>query len=341
LVGHALACQDVAQDSAYAAAAAHVTAASDIIHPMTRIGGIARCVLAMAAAAALHAQAFDPRMPASVPQVTGTVVDGSTLRYIDVKAGEGEPARPGQRFTVHYTGWLRDGTQFDSSIGKDPIQFVQGRREVISGWDMGFAGMRVGGKRRLFVPYQLAYGEKGRGSIPPKAELIFDVELLAAVDVPDKPAASDLLLPLSDLTDKVTKLAAAVPEEKYAWRPGEGVRSFRQVFLHIAYGNHLLLDIANGLAGDALQKRIADQAESENQPATKAKVLESLAESFTAVREALEAERNASLNRDADFFGTATTRRGLLATIDTHIAEHLGQAIAYARMNGIVPPWSK
>lgn len=294
----------------------------------------------MAAAAALHAQAFEPKMPDAVPPVTGTVVEGGTLRYIDVKAGEGEPARPGQRFTVHYTGWLRDGTQFDSSIGKEPIQFVQGRREVIAGWDMGFAGMRVGGKRRLFIPYQLAYGEKGRGPIPPKAELIFDVELVAATDVPERPAAADLLLPFSELADKVTKLATAVPEEKYSWRPAEGVRSFRQVFLHIAYGNHLMLDVANGLAGDALQKRIAEQAQAESQPMTKAKVLEALMESFTALRQALEEERNASLNRDVDFFGTATTRRGVLASIDTHIAEHLGQAIAYARMNGVVPPWS-
>lgn len=294
----------------------------------------------MAIAAALHAQDFDPKMPATVPPVTGTVVEGSRLRYIDVKAGEGEPARPGQRFTVHYTGWLRDGTQFDSSIGKEPIQFVQGRREVIAGWDMGFAGMRVGGKRRLFIPYQLAYGEKGRGPIPPKAELIFDIELVAAADVAEKPAAADLLLPLSELADKVTKLATAVPEEKYAWRPAAGVRSFQQVFLHIAYGNHLMLDVANGLAGDALQKRIADQAQQESQSMTKGKVLEALTESFTALRQALEEERNASLNRDVDFFGTATTRRGVLAMIDTHIAEHLGQAIAYARMNGIVPPWS-
>jgi uncharacterized damage-inducible protein DinB len=294
----------------------------------------------MATAAALHAQDFDPKMPATVPPVTGTVVEGSRLRYIDVKAGEGEPARPGQRFTVHYTGWLRDGTQFDSSIGKEPIQFVQGRREVIAGWDMGFAGMRVGGKRRLFIPYQLAYGEKGRGPIPPKAELIFDIELVAAADVAEKPAASDLLLPFSELSDKVTKLAAAVSEEKYSWRPAEGVRSFRQVFLHIAYGTHLMLDVANGLTGDALRKRIAEQGQAESQPMTKAKVLEALTESFTALREALEAERNASLNRDLDFFGTATTRRGVLASIDTHIAEHLGQAIAYARVNGIVPPWS-
>jgi peptidylprolyl isomerase len=82
-------------------------------------------------------------------------------------------------FVVHYTGWLRDGTKFDSSRDRGtPLRFEQGKRRVIPGWDAGFEGMRVGGRRRLFVPYQLAYGEKGRGPIPPRAELVFDVELL-------------------------------------------------------------------------------------------------------------------------------------------------------------------
>jgi peptidylprolyl isomerase len=91
---------------------------------------------------------------------------------------------------VHYTGWLRDGTKFDSSRDRStPFTFVQGRRAVIPGWDAGFEGMRVGGRRRLFIPYQLAYGEKGRNSIPPKSALIFDVELLDVKDAPPAPAA--------------------------------------------------------------------------------------------------------------------------------------------------------
>ena len=94
-------------------------------------------------------------------------------------------AEAGKVFSVHNTGWLLDGTKFDSSRDKKPLSFEQGKRKVIPGWDAGFEGMRVGGKRRLFIPYQLAYGEKGRGKIPPKAELIFDVELM---DVQDPPA---------------------------------------------------------------------------------------------------------------------------------------------------------
>ena len=138
----------------------------------------------LATAGALAAQGFDPTMPAPVPAVSGKVVEFFGLRYIDVKAGDGAPAAPGQEYTVHYTGWLRDGRKFDSSVDKGaPLKFVQGRRAVIAGWDAGFEGMKVGGKRRLFLPYQLAYGELGRPpAIPPKSELIFDVELLGVKD---------------------------------------------------------------------------------------------------------------------------------------------------------------
>jgi peptidylprolyl isomerase len=118
------------------------------------------------------------------------------LRYIDIKAGDGTEAQPNQFYTVHYTGWLAsDGSKFDSSVDRnEPITFQQGVHRVIPGWDYGFAGMHIGGKRRLFIPYQLAYGERGRPPvIPPKGDLIFDIELLAASDTepppPPPPAA--------------------------------------------------------------------------------------------------------------------------------------------------------
>src|ERR1051325_11570682 len=111
----------------------------------------------------LSGQAFDPKLPSTVPAVTGEVKDQATLRYVEIQAGTGAAAKAGQQFAVHYTGWLRDGTKFDSSAGKDPLKFVQGRREVIPGFDAGFEGMKVGGKRRVFIPWQLAYGEQGRG----------------------------------------------------------------------------------------------------------------------------------------------------------------------------------
>ena len=92
---------------------------------------------------------------------------------------------------MHYTGYLADGTKFDSSVDRgQPISFPYGAHRVIEGWDTGFEGMHVGGKRRLFVPYQLGYGENGHQQIPPKAELIFDVELISQSDnqpTPPKP----------------------------------------------------------------------------------------------------------------------------------------------------------
>jgi len=290
----------------------------------------------------LNAQAFDPKMPAGVPPVNGPVVENVTMHYIEIAAGIGAVAAPAKQYTVHYTGWLRDGTKFDSSVDrKDPLKFVQGRRQVIPGWEVGFEGMKIGGKRRLFIPYQLAYGELGRGSIPPKAELIFDVELLDVSDVPAAPAAADILLSFSDSEKKVMALANAVPEEKYAWRPAPGVRSFGEVLVHIASANQLLLNIASSkLSQTDLGKAIEAQSKVEKEGASKARVQQMLAESFATVRRALETATTGSLARDADFFGTATTRRGVLVMLNTHIGEHLGQAIAYARMNGITPPWS-
>ena len=123
------------------------------------------------------------KLPANIPVVRGVLKTDYALRYIDVKVGTGALAAPAMIYSVHYTGWLYDGTKFDSSVDRGtPFQFLQGQRRVILGWDTGFEGMRVGGKRRLFVPYQLAYGETAKGPIPAKSNLIFDVEL---VDVKD------------------------------------------------------------------------------------------------------------------------------------------------------------
>jgi peptidylprolyl isomerase len=282
-------------------------------------------------AATAGAQISDPTMPATVPAVSGKLVEFFGARYIDVKIGDGAPAAPGQEYTVHYTGWLRDGSKFDSSVDKGtPLKFIQGRRAVIAGWDAGFEGMKVGGKRRP-------------PAIPPKAELVFDIELLGVKDVAPAPAAgADLSMPLKDLEAHIMALAKAVPEEKYGWKPAAGVRSFQQVFLHIAYGNQLLLNIAqNSPTGDALQKQIEEQSKNEQATVTKDQVLEILARSFIAVHRALDRARAQTLTRSVDFFGTPTTTNGVLIDLETHMAEHLGQAIAYARMNGIVPPWSQ
>ncbi len=104
----------------------------------------------------------------------------SGLRFEDLETGEGAEARPGQRVTVHYTGWLADGTRFDSSHDRnEPFRFLLGKGQVIRGWDEGVAGMKVGGRRRLTIPPHLGYGPRGAGGvIPPNATLVFEVELL-------------------------------------------------------------------------------------------------------------------------------------------------------------------
>ncbi len=108
------------------------------------------------------------------------VQTASGLGYVDLVEGQGARPAPGDSVSVHYTGWLKDGTKFDSSHDRRaPFVFSIGRGRVIRGWDEGLASMRVGGKRKLIIPAHLGYGERGAGSvIPPGATLIFEVELL-------------------------------------------------------------------------------------------------------------------------------------------------------------------
>jgi FKBP-type peptidyl-prolyl cis-trans isomerase FkpA len=102
------------------------------------------------------------------------------LQIEDISVGTGATATAGQDVTVHYTGWLTNGTKFDSSKDRnDPFRFPLGQRNVIAGWDEGVQGMQVGGVRKLTIPPELGYGARGAGGvIPPNATLVFEVELL-------------------------------------------------------------------------------------------------------------------------------------------------------------------
>jgi FKBP-type peptidyl-prolyl cis-trans isomerase len=100
----------------------------------------------------------------------------------DLVQGKGPEAARGKTVSVHYTGWLADGTKFDSSVGGDPFSFRLGAGEVIEGWDRGVAGMKVGGKRKLTLSPELGYGARGAPpAIPPNATLVFEVELLSVL----------------------------------------------------------------------------------------------------------------------------------------------------------------
>jgi FKBP-type peptidyl-prolyl cis-trans isomerase FkpA len=118
------------------------------------------------------------------PATTGAIATEVTmqdgLKYTDEQVGTGAVATPGKTAVVHYTGWLLDGTKFDSSRDRNqPFSFPIGAGQVIKGWDEGVAGMKVGGKRTLIVPPALGYGARGAGGvIPPNATLKFEVELL-------------------------------------------------------------------------------------------------------------------------------------------------------------------
>jgi len=174
------------------------------------------------ATTATHPAATGVKLPPGVPPARGILKTAFSLRYQDIKVGTGADAEPGKLYKVQYTGWLAaDGHKFDSSydhprapvLDKDgkpvldadgkpkqgdpqPLSFPQGFGRLIPGWDQGFYGMKVGGKRRLFIPWQLAYGARGRPGpdaahpgIPPKADLIFDVELVDISDfqMPQRP----------------------------------------------------------------------------------------------------------------------------------------------------------
>jgi len=148
---------------------------------------LASVVVAAAVAGASQAPAAGGNVDEKV------VTTPSGLKYVDIVVGTGEEAKaptvvtgPGgtqirryQTVRVHYTGWLKDGTKFDSSVDRGPFEFQLGAGRVIKGWDEGVAGMKVGGKRKLMIPPQLGYGDRGAGGvIPPGAELTFEVELL-------------------------------------------------------------------------------------------------------------------------------------------------------------------
>lgn len=120
--------------------------------------------------------------PPGVPRLTGKLEEDRGVQYIDEKVGTGAAPMKNKPVKVHYTGWLTDGSKFDASVDRgEPIEFPFDGGRVIKGWDIGLSTMKVGGKRRILLPANVAYGEDGAGeAIPPGSVLVFDVELVDA-----------------------------------------------------------------------------------------------------------------------------------------------------------------
>jgi uncharacterized damage-inducible protein DinB len=155
----------------------------------------------------------------------------------------------------------------------------------------------------------------------------------AAPVAPKSGLRADLLRDLDDVEKKTMQLAMAVPAGKYSWRPARGVRSVSEVYMHIAGGNYFAAAAITGKSATSEEQTLERIAEKE-------RVVDELRKSFEQLRDAIVGATDVDLDKNVRMFGTDTSERGAMLTALNHIHEHLGQSIAYARMNGIVPPWS-
>jgi uncharacterized damage-inducible protein DinB len=154
----------------------------------------------------------------------------------------------------------------------------------------------------------------------------------ASPAVPKSGVRAELLHDLDDMQKKILSLAMAIPAEKYAWRPGLGVRSVSEVYMHIAGGNYTLVSFVGDhpMLDTRSYERVTD----------KPRVVEELRRSFEFLRDAIINTTDAEMDKSIRMFGNDSTERAAFMMALNHLHEHLGQSVAYARMNGVVPPWS-
>ncbi len=153
---------------------------------------------------------------------------------------------------------------------------------------------------------------------------------------PTSGARAEFLNELKTQEDKFVQLAKAIPADKYTWRPAEGVRSVSEVFLHVAAANYNLTKVIGYPPPPGFKVQGFDKSTTD-----KTKVISTLKDSFAHMRQAVLSMPDADVEKQVDWFGAKNTYRGILLFILRHNAEHLGQAIAYARINGVVPPWTE
>jgi uncharacterized damage-inducible protein DinB len=168
------------------------------------------------------------------------------------------------------------------------------------------------------------------------------VSVMGTLIAQDKPALpkgirGDILMSAMDAEGKVTGLVNAIPQEKFTWRPAEGVRSVSELFLHIAGANYLFPSMTGGTKmPEGMDPKTYEQSTTD-----KAKILEIVKASFASYKENLMKLNDKDLDKMAKFFGRDMSYRAVYLISATHMHEHLGQAIAYARTNGVVPPWTE
>jgi uncharacterized damage-inducible protein DinB len=156
---------------------------------------------------------------------------------------------------------------------------------------------------------------------------------------PAAPAVSglkgDVLWQLTDVEKKLVSLAGATPQEKFGWRPADGIRSVSEVYMHVAGGNYFLTTFLGAKMPEGFTRDM------EKTVTEKAKVIDAMKKSFAHARKAVEATSDSDLEKKVKFFGQEPSERMMMIVLVSHGHEHLGQSIAYARMNGITPPWSE
>jgi uncharacterized damage-inducible protein DinB len=169
------------------------------------------------------------------------------------------------------------------------------------------------------------------------ALLLLPLAALAQAPATGAPSAglrAEILGRVADIEGKLVGLAEAIPEEKYSWRPVAGVRSVSEVFMHVAGGNYYLPSFAGVKAPPGIERNM------EKTVTQKAKVIEEMKASFAHVKSSLAQTPDSQLDTKTKMFGMETTWRGVYLVVLEHTSEHLGQQIAYARSNGVAPPWS-
>lgn len=197
---------------------------------------------------------------------------------------------------------------------------------------------------RWLRPYALPFALLALvGTIPPAA-------LAQERGTPDTPAeesvsssfVSDYLAELDRVHQQIQALAEAMPQKTYTWRPADGVRSVSEVYLHVAFANYLLPSVAGyAVPADLADQLGVDKIQAWDTSTTdKGAIAERVSRSFDHLRSTVAGIPAADLGETVEFFGQTPTKRQMLLLTLGHIHEHLGQAIAYARMNGVVPPWS-